>query len=131
MNCQGDPFVIEYNVRMGDPETEAVMLRLGGDLAMACLSLGTQSLDSVPLSAGNMAAVTVVCVSGGYPDTYKKRIPDLRIGKHDRGYCFSYGNNRPVRVGDGRRKSSGAVCPWGRSRRSTPDCLQSDSPRIL
>lgn len=75
MNCQGDPFVIEYNVRMGDPETEAVMLRLGGDLAMACLSLGTQSLDSVPLSAGNMAAVTVVCVSGGYPDTYKKGYP--------------------------------------------------------
>ena len=75
MNCQGDPFVIEYNVRMGDPETEAVMLRLGGDLAMACLSLGTQSLDSVPLSARNMAAVTVVCVSGGYPDTYKKGHP--------------------------------------------------------
>lgn len=71
MNCQGDPYLIEYNVRMGDPETESVMLRLQGDLAQACLSLGTQTLDREPLTAGKNHCVTVVSVSGGYPGPWQ------------------------------------------------------------
>lgn len=72
MNCQGDPYVIEYNVRMGDPETEVVMMRLEGDLAEAFAAVGKGTLDRVPLCAGKHAAVTVVGVSGGYPESYPK-----------------------------------------------------------
>lgn len=72
MNCQGNPYVIEYNVRMGDPETEAVMMRLEGDLAEAFAAVGTGTLDQVALGASARAAVTVVGVSGGYPEAYAK-----------------------------------------------------------
>lgn len=75
MNCKGDPYVIEYNVRMGDPETEAVMMRLGGDLAEALASLAPQTLHNVSLAPLNRAAVTVVAVSGGYPESYEKGKP--------------------------------------------------------
>jgi phosphoribosylamine--glycine ligase len=72
INCNGDPYVIEYNVRMGDEETESVMMRLQGDLAAACYSLKTKTLDKMSLSAAENHCVTVVAVSGGYPGTYQK-----------------------------------------------------------
>lgn len=72
MNVAGDPYVIEYNVRMGDPETEAVMMRLEGDFARACYSLGAQTLHLAPLGCAPQAAVTVVGVSAGYPEAYAK-----------------------------------------------------------
>lgn len=72
MNCGGDPYVIEYNVRMGDPETESVMMRLVGDLAKACLSLGDRTLEREALSADSNHTLTVVAVSGGYPGSYVK-----------------------------------------------------------
>ena len=75
INCNGDPYVIEYNVRMGDPETESVMMRLEGDLAAACYSLKTKTLDKVALSAASCHSVTVVAASGGYPGQVKKGFP--------------------------------------------------------
>ncbi|HHV04348.1 MAG: phosphoribosylamine--glycine ligase [Bacteroidales bacterium] len=72
MNCKGEPYVIEYNVRMGDPETESVVMRLAGDLASACMSLKNRTLGEETLVAKNNHCVTVVGVSGGYPDTYSK-----------------------------------------------------------
>ena len=72
MNVNGDPFVIEYNVRMGDPETEAVMLRLDTDLADLLEGVGSETLAEKPFAIAPDVAVTVVCVSGGYPNDYKK-----------------------------------------------------------
>jgi len=75
INCNTDPYVIEYNVRMGDPETESVMMRLQGDLAAACYSLKTKTLDKVTLTSANCYSVTVVAASGGYPGSVTKGYP--------------------------------------------------------
>ena len=72
MNCGGDPYVIEYNVRMGDPETQSVMLCLEGDLAAACMSLKTGNLQEVRLEPSSCYAVTVVASMEGYPGDCEK-----------------------------------------------------------
>ena len=75
MNCGGDPYVIEYNVRMGDPETESVMLRIDSDLLahMAAAARGNLSTEAIKVSG--RAAVTAIIVSGGYPEKYAKGYP--------------------------------------------------------
>ena len=72
MNCGGDPYVIEYNVRMGDPETEAVMTRIDSDLLehLKATALGVLKNETIAIS--NKTALTVVCVSGGYPQQFTK-----------------------------------------------------------
>ena len=70
-----DPYVIEYNVRMGDPETEVVIPRLRNDLMDILQALVTESLDQVALDIDPRTAVTVVTVSGGYPGAYDKGKP--------------------------------------------------------
>lgn len=72
INVNGDPFVIEYNCRMGDPETEVVMPRLDSDLVMLILKMGQGKLDEVTAQHSNKAACTVMLVSEGYPGTYPK-----------------------------------------------------------
>ena len=72
MNCGGDPYVIEYNVRMGDPETEAVMTRIEGDFADLLYACADGCLDQVHYAQSPKTAVTVMLVSGGYPETYQK-----------------------------------------------------------
>ena len=72
MNCGGDPYVVEYNVRMGDPETEAVMTRIEGDFADMLYACADGRLDQVYYAKSEKTAVTVMLVSGGYPEAYKK-----------------------------------------------------------
>lgn len=72
MNVDGYPMVIEYNVRMGDPETEAVMLRVDSDLLALMKAAAEGSLGDMPLHHSPKAAATVVMVSGGYPEAYEK-----------------------------------------------------------
>ena len=72
MNCGGDPYVIEYNVRMGDPETEAVMTRIEGDFADLLYACADGCLDQVHYAKTPLTAVTVMLVSGGYPEAYQK-----------------------------------------------------------
>ena len=67
-----DPYVIEYNVRMGDPETEVVLPRLKNDLLDVFTAMKNRSLDTIDIDVDERAAVTVMLVSGGYPEAYDK-----------------------------------------------------------
>lgn len=72
INVKGEPMVIEYNVRMGDPETEAVMLRIDSDLLSLMRAAAEGKLKGTRMDIDPRAAVTVMMVSGGYPGSYPK-----------------------------------------------------------
>lgn len=67
-----DPIVIEYNVRLGDPETEVVIPRIKNDLVAVFKAMADQTLDDINLQIDKRSATTVMIVSGGYPEAYKK-----------------------------------------------------------
>ena len=67
-----DPYVIEYNCRLGDPETEVVIPRLKNDLVEICLAASRQQLDTIKIETDKRAAATIVAVSGGYPGHFDK-----------------------------------------------------------
>ena len=67
-----DPKVIEYNVRMGDPETEVVLPRLKNDFVEILQAMSSQTLDKIDIEIDERAATTIMMVSGGYPESYQK-----------------------------------------------------------
>jgi len=72
ISCAGEPMVIEYNVRMGDPETEAVMLRIKSDFVELLIGAAKGTLSEKAIEIDDRSAVAVMAVSGGYPGSYQK-----------------------------------------------------------
>jgi phosphoribosylamine--glycine ligase len=93
INVNGDPFVIEYNCRMGDPETEVVIPRLKSDLVELLIACSQQRLHEVQVNIDPRAAATVMAVSGGYPGSYEKgfEIDGLDILNEDDVMIFHAG----------------------------------------
>ena len=75
MNCKGEPYVIEYNCRLGDPETEVILPRLQTDLVSLLAAADNGTLEDVNIQYHEEAFATVMAVSGGYPGSYEKNFP--------------------------------------------------------
>lgn len=91
MVMEGKPYVIEYNARLGDPETEVVMPRIDSDLLVALEAVADQRLDEVDFSINPHTCTTVMLVSGGYPGSYEKGKHIYKLDEVTDGIIFHAG----------------------------------------
>jgi phosphoribosylamine--glycine ligase len=94
MIVNNEPLVIEYNVRMGDPETEVVLPRLSSDLLAHLHAFKNEQLDKEVVTIDARAAVTVMCVSGGYPEAYENGMVITGIEEVTDSIIFHAGTSR-------------------------------------
>lgn len=93
MNMSGNPYVIEYNVRMGDPETQAVMPRIKSDVAELLAAAARGTLSEVRMDIDAHHSVAVVMVSEGYPGAYKKGLPISGLNESGDALVFHAGSS--------------------------------------
>ncbi|GGG39049.1 phosphoribosylamine--glycine ligase [Croceivirga lutea] len=105
INVDGEPLVIEYNVRMGDPETEVVFPRIKNDVVALFEAVGNGTLDSIALEIEPKTASTVIAVSGGYPEAYEKGKVITGLESVEETLVFHAGtktNNNSIETNGGR-----------------------------
>jgi len=91
INCEGDPYVIEYNARLGDPETEVIIPRLRNDLVDMLVAVAEGDLASVEVEIDTRTVTTVMLVSGGYPGAYNKGLTIENLDKTEGSLIFHAG----------------------------------------
>ena len=130
INVEGEPMVIEYNCRMGDPETETVMLRLDTDIIDLFEAVANGTLDQCPVTFDPRAAVCVMLVSGGYPQSYKKGYPNTGLDKVEGSMVFHAG----TALTDGQVVTNGgrviAVSSYGKNKEEALDKSFKEAQKI-
>jgi phosphoribosylamine--glycine ligase len=94
MNVDGEPYVIEYNVRMGDPETEVILPRIKSDLLDLMVAVSKQELDQADFEMDERTVTTVMLVSGGYPESYPKGKVIRNLEQVDGSIVFHAGTSK-------------------------------------
>ena len=131
INVGGNPYVIEYNVRMGDPETESVMPRIKSDLVPVLKAAAEGNLGGMSVEFDERTVATVVKVSGGYPDSYKKGFVITGFDSVDNSIIFHAGTSRNS---DNQIVTSGgrvvAITAYGNNIPNALEIANSDAAKI-